>query len=259
MSRAWTVAWRDFRSAFLQPATYYFLAAFLLVASFLFVQRLVAFSDWSSAVQQRAEANPDLLSRVSIDSFVVQPLLGWLLLLLIVVVPLLTMRTFAEEQRTGTLEMLLTAPLSPVQLVVGKFLGAWLLVLSAITLTLWFPVVLWIVADPDPGSLLTGYIGVVLGSLAFTAIGVFASALTDSPLLAAFLGFVGLVVSALFGILGTSFEGPGAELFQRLSVLLHVVPFNSGVLDAGATAWLVLGTVGVIFATQRVLESRRWR
>lgn len=259
MSRTLTVAWRDFRAAFNQPATFYFLAGFLAVAGLLFVQQLLQFSDLSELAQARARDQPGVLHGLSLDSFVVRPLLGWMLLLLIVVVPLLTMRSFAEEQRSGTLELLLTSPVSPVQLVLGKFLGAWGLSLVAIALTGWFPVVLTIVADPDTGPLLAGYFGLVLGAAAFTAVGVLASALTDSPLLAAFLAFVGLVISGVCGMLGSSMSGPGAEVLSRLSILLHVAPLHQGVLDAGSIAWLVLGTAGLLFTTQRVLESRRWR
>lgn len=259
MSRAWTVAWRDYRAAFNQPATYYFLAAFLLVASFLFSWLLLEFSDLSAAARDRAQANPDVLSGLSINAWVVQRLLRFVVWLLVVTVPLLTMRSFAEEQRQGTMELLLTAPVTPLQLVLGKFLGAWMLVLSAVGLTLWFPAVLLIVADPDVGPLFSGYAGLFLATAAFTAIGVLASALTDSPLLASFLAFVGMILSALLGVLGNSFDGPGADAVTRLSITTQVGPFFDGALDAGAAAWLVLGTAGLLFATQRVLESRRWR
>ena len=94
---------------------------------------------------------------------------------------------------------------------------------------------------------------------AFTAVGVLTSALTDSPLLAAFLAFVLLLTSVLAGIIGDAFGGPGAAALGRLSILHHVAPFQEGVIDLGAVAWLVLGTAGLIFTTQRVLESRRWR
>jgi ABC-2 type transport system permease protein len=259
MNRAWTIAWRDFRSAIYQPATHFFLAGFLAIAGMLFLERLLSFSDLSELARARAESNPAVLEGLSVQAAVVTPLLGFLVLLLMVVIPLLTMRTFAGEQRTGTLELLFTAPVSPLELVLGKYLGALLLVACAVGLTAWFPVVLVIVADPDPGPRFTAYLGLILGAAAFTAVGVLASSLTDAPPLAAFLAFTLLTVSALAGILGDSFEGPGAAAFERLSILRHVAPFRDGVIDLGAVAWLVLGAAGVLFATQRVLESRRWR
>jgi ABC-2 type transport system permease protein len=259
MSRAWTLAWRDFRAAFNQPATYYFIAGFLAVAGLLFTWRLLSFSDMSRIARERAEQNPAVLEGLSLDVHVVQTLLGWLVLLLIVVVPLLTMRSFAEEQRSGTLELLLTAPVSPLQLVLGKFLGALLLVLVPVALTLWFPAVLLIVAEPDPGPLLASYVGLVLAAAAFTALGVLTSSVTDSPLLAAFLAFVLLTASGVAGIVGDAFAGPGAALLERLSLLRHVAPFREGVIDTAAAAWLLLTTAGLLFLTQRVIESRRWR
>jgi ABC-2 type transport system permease protein len=256
---ALTIAWRDFRASLLQPATYYFLAGFLAIAGLLFAQRLLAFSDISEVARERSQSNPAVLEGLSLDAAVVAPLLGWLLLLLMVVVPLLTMKTFAGEEREGTLELLLTSPVSPTQLVLGKFFGALGLVIASLALTCWFPIVLLIIAEPDAGPLLAAYAGLLLGAIVFTAVGVFTSALTDSPLLAGFLSFTLLVLSALAGIMGDAFDGPGATTLQRLSVLRHVGPFRSGVLDLGAVAWLLAGTVGLLFVTQRVLESRRWR
>lgn len=259
MNATWTIGWRDFRSSLLQPATYYFLAGFLAIAGVLFADRLLSFSDISELARERAASNPAVLEGLSLDAAVVTPFLSWLVLLMMVVVPLLTMKTFAGEQREGTLELLLTSPVSPTQLVLGKFIGALSLVFATLALTLWFPVVLLIVAEPDAGPLLAAYLGLLLGATAFTAVGVFTSALTDSPLLAGFLAFTLLVLSALFGIMGDAFDGPGAAVLQRLSILRHVAPFREGVVDLGAVAWLLAGTAGLLFATQRVLESRRWR
>lgn len=259
MKRVAVIAWRDFRAAFNQPQTFYFFALLLAVAGGFFAVLLGQFSDLSELARQRAEENPAVLQGISIHAQVVAQLAFILMCMLLVIVPLLTMRTFAEEQKTGTLELLLTAPVSPLQLVLGKYFGALALVLSALALTLWFPAVLVIVADPDPGPLFTTWLGLGLAAAAFTAVGVLASTLTESPLLSAFLAFAILVVSTLAGVLGESYGGPGAAVAERLSLWRHVGPFRDGVVDLGATAWLLAGIAGTLFVTQRVLESRRWR
>lgn len=253
------IARRDVESAFAVPATYFFIALFLLASGLLAFLYLHGFSEFSASAREQAATDPTLLERVSIDTHVVQHVMRWLILLLIVVVPLLTMRSLAEERRSGTMELLLTAPVSPTGLVLGKFAGAVLLVLTPVALTAWFPLALIAVAEPDLGSLATGYLGVALAAGAFTAVGLLCSALTDSPLLAAFSCFVLLVLSSLGGVLADGARTAAGELAGRLSVLQQLRPFTQGVVDSGALVHVLAVTAGLLFLTQRVLESRRWR
>lgn len=256
---ALAIAWRDFRSAFDGPLAYVVIAAFVGVSGAVFVSLLSAFSNLSLDLRTAAEGREAALAAVSLDSHVVAPTLRWVVLFLMVLVPLLTMRLLAEEQRQGTLELLLTAPLTPADLVLGKFLGGLLLALTPIALTAWYPLVLAIVAFPDPAPLLAGYLGLALVAAAFTSVGLLMSSLTDSALLAAFLTFTALVLSAFAGVLSLGVRANWGAVLAELSILRHYDGLATGVLDTGDLAWLVLFTAAMLFLTHRVIESRRWR
>ena len=117
------MAWRDYRSAFATPKMSVLIAAFLFVTGLVFAHWLAVFSDTSEQVRMQAALEPSILEHFSVDVAVVGPTLRFISLLLILLVPLLTMQLIAEEKRAGTLELLLTAPISPLALVLGKFLG----------------------------------------------------------------------------------------------------------------------------------------
>lgn len=259
MRSAWVIAWRDFRAAFDTPLAYVLNAAFCGISGLLFLTLLHDFSSLSDWARSQAAEDPSLLEHYSLDVFVVRQLLRFLSLLLLVLVPLLTMKLLAEEERQGTLELLLTAPVSPATLVLGKFLAGFLLALVPLLLTAWYPLVLLVVGRPDSAALLGGYLGVILVAAAFTAVGLFASALTDSPLLAAFLGFVFLLVSVFAGIVGAVLPPELGGLVGWFSVLLHYEPMVTGVIDTGDLAFFACFTGALLFLTHRVIDSRRWR
>lgn len=257
---ALTIAWRDLRSAFETPLAYVVLAVFSLLAGVFFLYLLGGFSQASDAARTAAASDPSVLARFNLDTQVVGPLWSFLALLLLVVAPLLTMRLFSEEERQGTTELLLTAPVPAGSLVMGKFIAGLAVCAAPLLLTAWFPLVLLIVGRPDAGGLVAGYLALVLLASAFTAVGLLSSASTSSPLLAAFLGFVALVGFAVVGMVGQSIPPEaGGAMLAWLSPLMHFQVLASGVLDTGDLAFFVLFTAAFLHLTLRVVESRRWR
>ena len=259
MRPALVIGWRDYRSAFDSPFSYVLIAAFLLITGAVFVWSLLEYSVVSEAVRQASIQDPRLLDMLSVEEAIVGPLLRWLAIMLLVLVPLLTMRLFAEEKRTGTIELLLTAPVTAGQLVAGKFLGGLALCLTPVLLTGWYPVVLGIIAQPEPLPLLLGYLGLVLTAAAFTAVGLLASTLTDVPLLSAFLALVALLMTVIAGVIAESMDGPAAALIGWFSIFRHFDTLRTGVLDTADLAFFACFTAGVLVLALRVVESRRWR
>jgi ABC-2 type transport system permease protein len=253
------IARRDLRSAFDAPLAYVLIAAFLCVSGALFAFSLLGFSDLSDAVRAARGADPRLAERLSLDNFVVEPTLKYLSFLLLVLVPLLTMRALSEEKRQGTMELLLTAPVSPLEIVVGKFLGAWVLVLAPIAITLLYPLILVALASPDPGLLISGYFGCVLLTATLTSLGLLASSLTSSPVVAAFLGFVLVVTPVAIGVIGNGMSTNLGTVLAWLSPLVHFDALTAGVIDTSDVAYYVLSTVAALFLALRVVESHRWR
>lgn len=199
--------------------------------------------------------------------------------LLVFLPPLLTMRLLSEEARTGTLEYLLTAPVSDAAVVVGKFLAG-----TSFFAILWASVLAYGVAvqhlgvPPDWGGVVGGYVGSVLASGLFVAIGLLASSLTGTPLLAAFLGFMAdlwwLLLPMLVGIamkqmrsLLSSWAG-GVDAAERwinlatskMNVIAHFQSsFLHGILDTAEIVFFLTWTGFFLFLTVRSLEARRWR
>ena len=193
--------------------------------------------------------------------------------------PLLTMRMISEEARSGTLEYLLTAPVSDAGVILGKFLAA-----TAFMALLWFSVPVYAVGiqaagvTPDWGNVAGGYLGAVLSSGLFVAIGLLASSLTATPLLAAFLAFIadllwlilpmlaGMVMKQLRALLGQWLGGLEqaerriGDALESMDVISHFHrSFLHGVFDTAEVVFFVTWTAFFLFLTVRSLEARRWR
>jgi ABC-2 type transport system permease protein len=186
-------------------------------------------------------------------------LVGNLAVVQLFVLPLLTMRAFAEERRQGTLELLLTCPVPVRAVVVGKWLAA-LLVSGLLLLgTGIFPVLLAIYGDPDWGVIATSYLGLAMASAAFSAAGLFASSLTDDQVAAGLLGVVMLLPLWLVARAADLVPAGLAEVLRPLSLLGHLESFDRGVLDSVDVTYFVLLAAGFLFLAWRSVESRRWR
>jgi ABC-2 type transport system permease protein len=226
----------ELRLWFLAPAAWVFLSASLFLAGMFFTMAIGATGEASLR-----GALPNL---------------G---VTLVFTLPLVTMRQLAQEARSGTLELLLTAPVPPIALVLGKWLAAVALCGVLLALTFPFPVVLFAWGDPDPGVLATSYLGLFACCCAFSAVGLLASSLTSDPMVAGVLGVLLLLPSWLASAAGQLAPPGMAPLLERISFVEHLRSFAVGVLDTGDLAWFG-GVVGVaLFGTWRSLESRRWR
>lgn len=147
--------------------------------------------------------------------------------------PALTMRLLAEEKKTGTLELLLTKAVTDREVVVGKFLAAFLLVITALAFTFPYVVTLAYLGDIDAGEILCGYAGLALMSGAYISIGLYASSLTNNQIVAFLLSLsIGLFFHIIFEVLAGSFTGLTAQVFATLSLNNHFESMSRGVVDS---------------------------
>ena len=175
------------------------------------------------------------------------------------VLPMLTMRAFAEERRQGTLELLLTCPVPVGAVVLGKWLAALALCGVLLLGTGLFPVVLAVYGSPDWGVVATSYLGLALVAATFCAAGLFASSLTDDQVAAGLLGIVMLLPLWLVARAADMLPDAVADAVRPLSLLGHLQSFDRGVLDSVDVTYFVLLCGFFLFLTWRSLESRRWR
>ena len=181
--------------------------------------------------------------------------------LMIFFAPLLTMRLFAEERREGTLELLLTAPVSDGSIVFGKFMGAWFYYTLLLVLTFLYQFVLMAITQPDLGHAASAYLGIWLYGGATLAIGIFFSSLTENQIVAAFLSMVTLLLLWLGEQAGDLIANIDVALVVRaLSMQGHFSSsFATGLLRAEDVAYFAGIIAVVLFATIRIVESNRWR
>lgn len=223
------------------PFSYLIAAAVLLLTGILFNRDLV-----TSMTVKPAEAAlvPSVLSFT-----------------MVFFAPLLTMRLFAEERREGTLELLLTAPVSDMSIVVGKFLGAWFYYSLLLALTFLYQFVLIAITEPDLGHTMSAYIGIWLYGGATLAVGMMFSSLTENQIIAAFLSMIALMLLWLGDQAGDLISNiDAARLFRLLSLQGHFsTSFAVGLLRAEDVAFFA-GVIAVaLFVTVRIVESNRWR
>ena len=236
MRTAWVIARREILAYFISPIAYLVSAMFLLISGFLFSLILI----------QNQQASMD---GVFLNVTVV----------LIFIAPLLTMRLLADEQKSGTLEILLTAPVRDWEVVIGKFLAAMGLFGVMLLCTLYYPIILWrIGGSPDWGPILTGYLGIILLSSAMFAIGTLTSSLTENQIVAAVLGFGILLLLWLIDAAG-NFATGAADILRYLSLPNHFNDFARGAITVEDVVYYLSVTCVALFLATRSLESRRYR
>jgi ABC-2 type transport system permease protein len=257
MRNTLTIAGKELAGYFVQPVAYVVMTVFLLLGGFFFFELLSYFQILLG--MYAAMQNAAVLARLNLNQRVIEPLLHNLSIVLVILVPAITMRSFAEEKRTGTYEFLLTAPIRTGEIVAGKFIAAGLFVLIMIGLAGIFPLILAIFGNPEIGPMVSGYIGVALLALSFVSIGLFTSSLTQNQIIAAISCFGALLL--LFVISWPAQTGAGnvAGLLRYLSLTEHFSQMVIGIIDTSDVVYFLSLILVALFLTQRSVESARWR
>ncbi len=246
---------KEISNFFVSPIAYTVIAIFLVVSGFFFWANV----SLMSLISLQAAANPMIAERINLTDVVIRPLVQNMAIILLFVMPLLTMRLFSEEKKSGTIELLLTYPINDSAFVFGKFLAALALLFIMLLGTLSFPILLSSLAQPDFGVIFCGYLGLLLMGASFMALGTFISSLTENQIVAAAISFG---TAILFWVLSwtSSFAGESTgTVLKQLSILEHLESFNKGVLSAPDVTFFVLFIAFFLFLSLRSLETHRWR
>jgi ABC-2 type transport system permease protein len=253
---------REMSSYFVSPIAYIVIGFFLLIVGFYFVNVLGSVMEYAMQMQMQSMQRqmgppPDF----DAPSAVIRAFMGFVSTVILFMVPMLTMGVYAEERKRGTMEMLMTSPITEFQIVIGKFLASLALYAIMLAPTLLFQVIMGLYSEPGiPWKVLwSGYLGLFLLGAVLIALGSFISALTESQIIAAVVTFVTFLMLLLlnFGVRGsTSWLG---ETLQYLSILQHFEDFARGVIDTTSLIFYVSMAALGIFLTLRTLDSMRWR
>lgn len=250
---------REMSSYFVSPIAYIVIGFFLLIAGFVFTSILSSIMEYVQMQQMQRQMGPP--PEMDVPSQVLRSFLGFVSTIILFMIPMLTMGVYAEERKRGTMEMLMTSPITEFQIVLGKFLASLALFALMLLPTLIFQVIMAQFSEPGiPWKVLwSGYLGIFLLGAVLIAFGSFISALTESQIIAAVITFVTFLLLWVldFGVRGsTSWLG---EILQYLSILRHFDDFSRGVIDTTALVFYVSMIVLGIFLTLRTLDSMRWR
>ena len=257
MRNVLTIAGRELRSYFVSPIAYVVLTGFLLLGGWFFFNLLARFNMLLTIYS--AQQNPQILQRLNLNEFVIAPLLHNLSVVLVILVPVITMRTLAEEKKSGTYELLLTSPLRISEIVIGKFLGSFVFVLLMVALTGVYPLVLFVYGNPEVGVVLGGYLGLTLLATAFVAVGLLTSALTENQIIAAVSCLVSLLLLYIIAWPADSAGETMGALLRYVSLTEHFGQMVKGVIDSKDLVYFASVIALALFLTHRSVESIRWR
>ncbi|MCB9008213.1 MAG: ABC transporter permease subunit [Ardenticatenaceae bacterium] len=244
MTNIWTIARRELGAIFVQPLAYIFGVIIIALTGYIFASELFFLATQPGSLPIN-----------------VQNVLGLYTFLYLFAMPALTMRLLSEEQRSGTMELLMTLPLRDGEVVLGKFLAGFIFYLMTTALTLVFPFILFAFGNPDPGPIWTAYLGVILYGAALLGIGILASALSENQMVAFILALGLTLILYLLVIPAQSFSlgETAVTILNELSLANHQDNFFQGLIVVKDIVYYVAVTAVSLFAATRILESRRWR
>jgi ABC-2 type transport system permease protein len=254
MNNVLAIARKELRSYFASPIAYVVIGMFALTFGFFFYSLLLYF-DRQSMQAGGFGGGP----AVNVNEQLLRPVFLNATVIFLFVLPLITMRTYSEEKRSGTIELLLTSPLSDLQIILGKFLGAMALYASMLAVTLVHIGLLFVFGSPEWRPIATTYLGLLLMGGCFMSVGLFISSLTKNQIVASAITFgVFLMLWVINWI--ASFMGPTAQqVLNYLSITDHLDDFTKGILDTKHLVYYISFITFGLFLTARSVDTERWR
>jgi ABC-2 type transport system permease protein len=246
---------KEMRLYFGSTVAYVVFTFFLLISGWFFSQIFLYYSD----VSMRSFMQPGFGQNLNITENVMRPLFTNMSVVLLFFIPMLTMRLFAEEKKSGTIELLLTYPVRDGEVLAGKFLAAQALYALLLALTLVYPGIVAYFTRVEWGPILTGYLGLLLTGATFLSVGLLVSSLTENQIVAGF-GTFGILLA--LWIIGWGAEAAGGNMrtvLQYLSITEHMDGFSRGLIDTKDLVYYATAIALALFLTLRSLDSKRWR
>lgn len=265
MRHVGTIAGRELRSLFVSPVAYVVLALWALLGAFFFLSSLVQFQQIMVRLQQFQMF--DRLRELNLNDELIAPFLGTMWIFLIIATPAVTMGLFTQEKTNRTEELLLTSPVSVWEIVLGKYLAAAVFVTLLVLLVAFFPGLLFLYGDPEPGKTGAGLLGLLLVGLSYAAIGAFASSVTGNQIIAFFLTLVLLMLFLILSVVAELGSSQGmlasgswaADALRYLATADHFQNLVQGLVDTSDLVYFAFLTGTFLLLAKAAVESVRWR
>jgi ABC-2 type transport system permease protein len=256
MRNVLAIANKELRSYFAGPIAYIAIGLWALLYGYFFIAILQFFVRQSMQMGQMGMGGPQSMN---VNQQLIRPLLQNVTIMILFVMPMVTMRTYSEEKRSGTIELLLTSPLSDFQIIMGKFLGAMALYALMLAVTTIHIALLFVYGRPELRPILTAYLGLFLLGGCFISLGLLISSFTKNQIVAGMVTFAVFLLLWIITWIG-SFSGPTVDqLTQYLSIIDHLDDFSKGVLDTKHLIYYVSFITFGLFLTAKSVDSERWR
>ena len=255
MRNAWIIAKRDLGSFFNSPIFYVVTTVFLLLYSFIFFNILNFFSFQSFQAGQMQSMGMSL----NLNEMVIEPSFQNMSVVLMMIIPIITMRSFADEKKMKTFRLLLSSPVHLREIILGKFLACMIVVAVMVLISSYSVGFLFLLGEPELGPVITGYLGILLMAGCYVSAGIFASSLTDNQIVAAVLTFG---FSLFMWVIGWGAQAAGSttgQVLQYLSIVEHLERLLKGIVDTSDLVYYLSFILFSLFLCHRVLDSNRWR
>jgi ABC-2 type transport system permease protein len=247
------IAHKELRSYFASPIAYVVIGFFALIVGVMYAGILGWF------VTQSMQAGMGGPQTLNINQMMIRPLVMNIAVVVLFMLPLITMRTYSEEKRAGTIELLLTSPVTDLEIILGKFLGAIALYAVMLAVTLVHFGLLFVFGSPEWRPLATGYLGLLLFGGCFISIGLFISSLTKNQIVAGAATFAMFLVLWVIDWIGQALGPNAEEVLKYLSMTGHLDDFVKGIIDTKHLVYYVSFIVFGLFLTARSVDTERWR
>lgn len=248
-----TIARKELQGYFASPIAYVVIGFFALLFGYFFYTFLYFFE------RQSMQMAPGMGAPLNVNQALIGPAFMNVSVIVLFVMPMITMRTYAEEKRSGTMELLLTSPLTDLQIILGKFFGALALYALMLAVTLIHIAVLFLYGSPEWKPVATGYLGLLLMGSCFISAGLFISSLTKNQIVAGMVSFAVFLMLWVINWLGQSFGPTGQAVVTHLSITDHLDDFARGIIDTKHLVYYLSFIVFGLFLTAKSVDSERWR
>ena len=249
---------KELRSYFVSPIAYVIAVVSLVLCGYMFRQILMQFNQVCMIYTQQMRYGGGI-PNLNVNEWVVIQFFGVMDFIWLLLVPMLTMRLYAEEQKAGTMELLMTSPITTMQTLLGKFFACFALCTGIVALTLLYPIMLEAYGDPAWGPIISAYAGFLLMGAVFISVGLFASSLTENQIVAAVISFCILLIFWLIDW-AANFASPMiSKVLTYLSIIEHLRDFQRGLVDTRDIVFYITFAFFMLFTTHTVIESKRWR
>ena len=255
MKNSWIIAKRDLGSFFNSPIFYVITTVFLIIYSYIFVNILSFFSMQSMQSGQLQQMGIAL----NINEMVIEPSFQNMAVVLLLIIPIVTMRSFAEEKKSKTFRLLLSSPVHLKEIIWGKFLACMIVITVMVLISSYSIGFLFMIGEPDIGPVLTGYLGILLTAGCYVSIGIFASSLTENQIVAAIITFGFSLFMWVIGCGAQTANSTTGQVLQYLSVIEHMDRFLKGMIETSDLAYFLSFIIFGLFLCYRTLDSNRWR